>query len=339
VARTEPATLADLTHPAAQLNYRSFSAAFGLTYDHQVEQLCKIFDQVRGGPATALCPSHCALTHLRTAFPQDNSNHISFREFMYGLSKFGHSSMDGNIKFAFLLLDTDRSGSLEEHELVPQLRVALSSPQYGKIHNPVSYQVDINYRCPIQAAVLQVMRTSGRTHITHKEFQVLCWRYPRLFAAAKFIYEHLYKVAKPPMEILDAMSLDAQAELLTFLNRPIPPSGKTCTSFDHYYHEDSTKENKPLVLRRLPQVKVPTPQELGVTVSHEGKINKRVDILVGRGLAGIPRTRSGPLADTSKRLRRELKAPKLSKSESGFGGGEEQPQDVAAQEDGAAPPP
>lgn len=258
---------------------------------------------------------------------------------MYGLSKFGHSSMDSNIKFALLLLDTDRSGSLEEHELVPQLRMALSSPQYGKIHNPVSHQVDINYRCPIQGAVLQVMRTSGRTHLTHKEFQVLCWRYPRLFAPAKYIYEHLYKVAKAPTEILDAMSLDAQAELLTFLNRPIPPSGKSCTSFDHYYHEDATKESKPLVLRQLPQVKVPTPKELGVTVTHEGKTNKRVDLLVGRGLTGLPRTRSGPVADTSKRLRRELEAQKRSKSESGLGAGEEQPQDVVAQEEGAAPPP
>lgn len=48
--------------PPPQLNYKSFSAAFGLTYDHQVEQLCKIFDQVRGPRCTATRPSRRALS-------------------------------------------------------------------------------------------------------------------------------------------------------------------------------------------------------------------------------------------------------------------------------------
>ena len=217
--------------------------------------------------------------------------------------------MDSNIKFAFLLFDEDRSGNLEEHELVPQLRAALASPQYGPTHTPTSNQQDINYRCPIQHAVLQVMRASGRTHISLKEFQTLCWRYPRLFMPAKFIYEHLYKVARAPMEVVDALSWKSQAELLNFLNRPIPPAGQSCTSFDHYYHEDATKETRPVPSRRLtPVVKVPTPKDMGVELPPDKtKVNHlRLDVLVAGvasvhggkegGPAGPRRTSSQPLS-------------------------------------------
>ena len=244
------------------------------------------------------------LSHTRSV--QDNSDHISFREFVYGLSKFGHSrcaacvradaspvashlcSMDSNIKFAFLLLDSDRSGSLEEHEIVPALRSALASPQYGRPHAGVSNQVDINYKCPIRAAVVAIMAASGREHVTLKEFRMLCTRYPRLFLPARFIYEHLYKVAARPTEVVDALPLSAQATLLKHLNHPIPPEGSGCSSFDHYYNMDATKEAKPLAASKPPPVvEVPVVSEAELIRQsksrsiHGGtRSNMRLDLLV-----------------------------------------------------------
>jgi len=199
------------------LHFRQFAVAFGLKYDSQVEALCRIFDE-------------------------DESDSISFREFVYGLSKFADPSVDSNVKFAFQLMDANGSGVLEEHEIVHMMRAALSSPQYGPPHNPVRQQTDNTYRCPIHAAVLDVMRSTGRNSINLSQFMLLCMRYPRLFAPAKFIYEHLQRVSDFPAAVIKALPPQAQARLLIDLSKPIPAAGKPVSSFGHLYELETTEK-------------------------------------------------------------------------------------------------
>ena len=151
--------------------------------DHYSQTLCKIFDS-------------------------DNSGRIGLREFVYNLSKFGHTTFAQEVAFAYRLYDLDGSGALDANECILALREAMRSDlsQYGQ--RGALPKTDLAQKDSIRALVDEVQQRRGTDEIRMAEFELMCARLPRIFLPAKFLFQCVSRMAGNATRLVAALPPD-----------------------------------------------------------------------------------------------------------------------------------
>lgn len=169
-------------------------------------------------------------------FDLDDSGEVGFREFVYGLSKFGGTSFDGTVQFAYRMFDLDGDGSLDKHELLMAMRSALTVDlsQYtamssarvrrrGGSTDPRFSNVLLQSSAPdvgsLKDEVEGIARRLGRARMGMDEFQMLVSRFPKLFVPAQFLYACMHEHSGVAIEVMKGIGSAGTDELLKSLGR------------------------------------------------------------------------------------------------------------------------
>ena len=152
-------------------------------------------------------------------FDSDASGHISFREFVYNLAKFGATNFDAELGFAYRLYDLDGSGSLDKDELITILREALHADLsvYGVAE--LKGSADQAQKCAIRELVEEVTGRTGAEMIGTKDFQMICARQPRVAAPSKFLFKTLARFSRDAARLVAALKEEQLLALITGIKR------------------------------------------------------------------------------------------------------------------------
>ena len=112
--------------------------------------------------------------------------------------------------FAIRLFDLDGSGALEPHEALIVLRDALRSDIVGGVAEELSKTQEKHLRKVLD----DVAKQTGRDTLGPTEFAMVCTRAPRVYLAAKLLYEKLCRLSKDPSKVVMALSADARQQML-----------------------------------------------------------------------------------------------------------------------------
>lgn len=193
-----------------QLNHDGFCIIFHLNRDTYTDRLVKIFDL-------------------------DDSGMIGLREFIYGLGKFADKSFEARVAFAYRLFDLDGDGKLDKAELLFALTTALKTDlepyrtmkMHTKFHPrraPRGLPHDPDFACPggeegLIKEVNSIATRLGSDKMGYVEFQMLCARFPRIFAPCKKLYERLEQYSQSAGKIVEMLGADGITELQESLGR------------------------------------------------------------------------------------------------------------------------